>query len=131
MGHESGGVRQGSDIFAVVFHGILLPGAATDFLNVSERSFEPTLSRQQRCAVGQLGGMHLRTSHDPQRFPDLKPHRPADSTDGTAFQNRMQNRVGGTGSVPNERKRVLNREKHPIFDTKFSTTNCIQGAYMM
>jgi hypothetical protein len=75
VGHESGGVRQGSDIFAVVFHGILLPGAATDFLNVSERSFEPTLSRQQRCAVGQLGGMHLRTSHDPQRFPDLKPHQ--------------------------------------------------------
>ena len=31
------------------------------------------------------------------------------------------------GYIPFERKLVLNREKHPIFDT----TNCIQGTYVM
>ena len=33
----------------------------------------------------------------------------------------------GTGSFCIEGELVLNREKHPIYDT----TNCIQGTYMM
>ena len=36
-------------------------------------------------------------------------------------------RYSCTGSNWNKGELVLNREKHPIFDT----TNCIQGTYMM